>query len=84
MISHLLSLFIAQSAIQPGANVFGSPFVVENPRKYLPRRIVPHVLRMSALQLRDPLLFIVLAKADDPSLDHFSRRPAELFRWFAR
>ncbi len=41
-----------------------------DPGVELPRRRVTNVLSVSALQFRDPLLFEVLAKADDTLLIH--------------
>jgi hypothetical protein len=41
----------------------------QNPGARLHRRIVPHVLRMTALQVGNPVSFLVLVEADDPSLD---------------
>jgi hypothetical protein len=38
-----------------------------HPRPRLPRRIVPHVLRVAALELGNPMSFIILMEADDPS-----------------
>jgi hypothetical protein len=43
-----------------------------NPRSRLPGRIVPHVLGVAALQVGDPMSFLVLMEADDLSRD---RRP---------
>ena len=40
-----------------------------HPRPRLPWRIVPHVLGVTALQLRNPVLFLVLMEADDLSRD---------------
>lgn len=37
-----------------------------HPRSHLPWRIVSDVLRMSALELRNPLLFHILMKAENP------------------
>jgi hypothetical protein len=51
-----------------------------NPRSHLPRRVVRNVLRVSALEIGDPLSFAVLVKADDspwyrrPVGDHSSQR----------
>ena len=57
------------------ADVFGPSLLVENPGKDLPWRIVPDVLRVSALELCDPFVLKVLMKAGDALLAHaFSNR----------
>jgi hypothetical protein len=35
----------------------------------LPRRIVPHVLTVAAVQIRNPVPFIVLVERDDAARD---------------
>jgi hypothetical protein len=36
-----------------------------HPGSYLPGRIVTHMLRMAALEVRDPMPFLILMEADD-------------------
>lgn len=38
-----------------------------DPRPRLPRRLVPHMLRVTALEVGDPMTFIILMEPDDPS-----------------
>ena len=35
---------------------------------------MPHVLGVAALEVRDPMLLVVLMKSDDPSLGHAQAR----------
>ena len=55
----------ARHAGKGGAHEFPSPLLTLHPRSHLPGRIVPNVLRVSTLQLRDPVLLVVLMKGDD-------------------
>src|SRR5919202_152615 len=38
----------------------------QDPRAFLPRRIMPHVLSVAALEIRHPVALQILVKADDP------------------
>jgi hypothetical protein len=60
------------------ADVFRASLLVENPGKDLPWRIVPDVLRVSALELCDPFVLKVLMKANDALLAHASSNGREL------
>jgi hypothetical protein len=62
--SHLRSRG-AGHAGKGSAEMVASPLFILHPRSHLPGRIVPDVLRVSAFELRDPLLLVVLMKADD-------------------
>jgi hypothetical protein len=61
---------IALAARQRGAEPSRAPFWRQDPGAYLPRRRVANVLRVSAFELGDPVLFLVLSKADDALLAH--------------
>jgi hypothetical protein len=54
---------------QVGAYAGPAPFGGQNPGPHLPRRRVAHVLSMSTLEFRDPVLFYILTKSDDALLD---------------
>jgi hypothetical protein len=62
---HSGSRLIAAFAIQLHANPTGSAFFGENPRTIRPRRIMPHMLPMSAFQIRNPVVFGILMEASD-------------------
>src|SRR6188474_164099 len=53
------------SAWNSYSNEFGAALRCQYPLAILPRRVVPHVLRVSAFQIRHPVPLIVLVKADD-------------------
>lgn len=42
-----------------------------NPRPALPWRVMAHMLVVTAFELRHPMHFIILVKANDPTLDAF-------------
>jgi len=44
-----------------------SPLSGCDPLTHLPGRIVPHMLRVTALQVSHPVVLVVLMKADDPA-----------------
>jgi len=50
------------------ANGLGAAFGRDDPRPALPRRVVPDVLAVAALELSDPMTFRILMKPDDPAL----------------
>lgn len=53
-------------AVQHGAEHGPATFFGYNPGPVLPGRIVPHVLRVAAFQVGDPVVFLVGVEADDP------------------
>lgn len=55
----------ARNARQLGAEKFSSPLLGLYPLSHLPGRIMPNVLRVSALQLGDPVLLRILMISDD-------------------
>ncbi len=61
-------LYVARSnalqADQLIAKVLRAALFGDDPRPVNPRWIVPHVLRVTALQIRDPVAILVLMKAD--------------------
>jgi hypothetical protein len=59
----------ASDALKFRADVGRAPFECHHPRTQLPRRIVPHVLAVPALQIRNPVPFIVLVESDDAARD---------------
>ncbi len=48
--------------------MFGAPFRRQYPRSTCPRWIVPHVLSVPALQIRNPITVLVLMESNNPSL----------------
>jgi hypothetical protein len=68
--SAVASQLIALPARQRGAEPSRASFGRQDPGTHLPRRRVANMLRVSAFELGDPVLFQVLAKADDASLGH--------------
>jgi hypothetical protein len=46
-----------------------SPGLGRNPGARLHGRVMPHVLGVTALKVRDPVPFLVLMKTDDPLRD---------------
>ena len=61
---------MALPAHQEGPEVTGTTLGGHDPRAQLPGWGVPHVLAMSTLQLRDPVVVCILSKPDDAALDH--------------
>jgi len=59
-------------AREGGTDESAPPLLGLHPRPHLPRWVVSHVLAVPALQLCDPVPFVVLMKADDAARD---RRP---------
>jgi hypothetical protein len=51
-----------------------APSLSQNPGPGLHGWVVPHVLGVTALQIGDPVFFLVPVEADDPSLDRRLRR----------
>jgi hypothetical protein len=43
-----------------------TPFGGQHPGTDLPRRLVPHVLRVAAFEIRDPVACVVLSKSRNP------------------
>jgi hypothetical protein len=58
--------------MQDGSDARLSAFGSDNPGTRLPGRIVPDVLGMTAFEVGDPVLVVILVKADDTALN---RRP---------
>lgn len=54
-------------AVQFRADAPAPAFRGDHPRPVDPRRPVPHVLRMAALEIGNPIVSFVLMKADDAS-----------------
>jgi hypothetical protein len=42
----------------------------DDPRSHLPRRIVPNVLAVAALEIGNPMLLFILVKTDNAAFDH--------------
>ena len=57
--------FVAADAVQLDAESGGASFWRGNPWAYLPRRIVANVLAVPALQLGQPMPFVILVKSND-------------------
>src|SRR4051812_15120081 len=68
---------VAAHAVQLRAEPLAPARFGDDPRAQLPGRVVPHMLTMSTGQLRDPVAFLVLVKADDLAL-HGRRSVAPL------
>jgi hypothetical protein len=51
-----------------------SPSLGRNPGPRLHGRVMPHVLGVTALKVRDPVPFLVLMETDDPLRDRRFRR----------
>jgi hypothetical protein len=58
-------VFIAAPAIQHRAQARSTSLLGRHPLPNRPRRIMPYMLVMSALQLRHPVILFVAMKADD-------------------
>jgi hypothetical protein len=63
---------IALAAREPGPDSAASSFGGQYPRPHLPGRRVPEVLGVATLQLRHPVLLVVLPKADDLPVRHLA------------
>jgi hypothetical protein len=59
---------LTETAVQRRAQPRVSRLLLEHPRPLLPGRIMPHVLRMPALQIGHPMPLCVLMKSDDSLL----------------
>jgi hypothetical protein len=57
----------ATHAAEYGAEERAAPLGRRHPRPHLPRRVVPHVLRVAALELGHPMLFLVAMETHDPA-----------------
>jgi hypothetical protein len=55
----------AQHALQLGMQVLCASFSCRHPNPHLPRRIVAHVLRVSALEISHPVAFVIGVIPDD-------------------
>jgi hypothetical protein len=66
----MCSLFVStQHASQLGAEESSPSLLADDPRAHLPGRIVSHVLRVTALELSDPMTLGILVKAHDAARD---------------
>lgn len=54
--------------IEKGAESAATPLFRLRPLAHLPGGLMPHMLGVAALELRDPLAFFILMKADDSNL----------------
>src|SRR6476659_6635324 len=68
------SLSSAQATHQPGAEPTASPLAGQHPGALLPGRIVPHVLVVTAVELRHPVTPLVLMETDDEPLGAYLHR----------
>ena len=59
---------LTEDAVQRRPEKAFSSLRGDNPGAELPRGVVPHVLRVSALQVGDPVLLHVLMKTDDATV----------------
>jgi hypothetical protein len=59
---------VAERAFENGAEMFRSGHRVKHPASFLPGRIVPQVLGMTAVQRRNPLLLVILVESDDATI----------------
>jgi hypothetical protein len=59
----------AENTAQLGSEVLVAPTLGRHPEPILPRRIMPHVLIVSAFELGNPVILIVAMIADDSSRD---------------
>jgi hypothetical protein len=57
----------AQQTDQLPYYVLPPPLLAGYPSPFRPRRMVPHMLLMSSLQLGHPVLFLILVEPDNPS-----------------
>lgn len=64
---------VAFAAVQHLTNHRASTFRDRNPRTVDPRRIVANVLVMTAVEFSNPMLFVVLVKANDSLLHRCER-----------
>jgi hypothetical protein len=64
----LLRLSVAQTAFDKLAECLLSSGFGRHPRSDEPGRLVTHMLAVTALQLRDPMLLFVLTESHDASL----------------
>jgi hypothetical protein len=69
-------LLIALRAVDRCADAFRAFFLHEDPSAVLPGRTVPHVLRVSAAELGDPVLVRVLVEASNRRLHALASREA--------
>ena len=61
-------LAIAERTFERRSEPFSPPFFLDDPRAYLERRFVAHVLPMAARELGDPVSDLVLVEPDDRAL----------------
>jgi hypothetical protein len=59
---------VAKTTEQGGPQVLVATPDRQHPGADLPRRVVPDVLRVAALEIRDPVILFILMKADNPSI----------------
>jgi hypothetical protein len=65
--ANLLWRALTPDAFQLVPNETVASLLSGHPWTNLPRRIVPNVLRVSAVEIRDPMMLVVLMEADDPT-----------------
>ena len=71
----LALLCLTLLAIQLAANLTSAPFLTHHPKPDFPRRPVPHMLPVSALQIRYPIPVLVQMKPNNLSLSQL-RNPS--------
>lgn len=69
----LTCAFVAAPAFQDAAQAAVPALLSRDPRPDLPRRVVTHVLRVPALQLRDPVPLLVLIVPHDSTIHRLAR-----------
>src|SRR5688572_1272216 len=72
------SVFSAGHAMQDGSDARLAAFGSDDPGTVLPGRIVPDVLGMTTFEVGDPVVVLILVKADDAALN---RRPVRKSQW---
>lgn len=63
-----LGAFVATAALQDAAQAAPPALVGRDPSPNLPGWVVPHMLRVPALELRDPVLLLVLVVPHDSTV----------------
>jgi hypothetical protein len=62
------TFLVASLAIQFGTEASLPPFFRDHPGPYLPRRTVPDMLAVPAIEIGHPVVFLVLVKRNDFAL----------------